>query len=588
MLCVTTHVPCAEQRLRAATCIAKALTDFCAPCGLVSLVPAPSRYHRHRNVAKTISIDEEDQLCPFVSTALLEQWEELVLGNDCPAARAAFAAAARRSREERRRGAERQAQRCGAQMRRWCCHGKAFWCCGPRVTLAVAAWKSPSFREFHRFVTSRGFDRVIVCAIIANAVVLMMFMYPVMYERAFGTFYSGGPVEYDTFERVLEGLNFLFSWVFLIECILKNVALGFRDYLHDGFNVFDGAVVAISIVDIIFTSAALAGNATVGDAEQASAWIVLRTLRLFRILKLARAWKQLRTLLAVVGRTLSEVGLFLVLLGLFMFVFAMLGQSLFSNRMRFDALGYRVDLNRTEAFFSEAAAATTPRSHFDDLATSCLVVFQVLTGENWNVVMYDCARAAGLATAAVYFVVLIVLGAMIVLELFVAILLVGFGYDDGEEDKVQRDSHNMQLLVKSSVDAELTEALRLTCTMAPFAPQNALWEGMGPAVQSTADEDSWRDHVVVLHGMETFAASARPLTAEAVPDLRSIVDDCCRTWRQLREFGDRAKAAGATAVLFLSADNDPFTLSQLRTIDSGLECVCVPRPGRTRVFPRCR
>jgi hypothetical protein len=549
---------------------------------------------RCRNLDRSIPPDAEDQPLPFASCEFLSTCAELVLANMYPAVRAAFTAAARHNVEERRLHTSRRARQWVPQAKRWCCHGQAFWCCGPRVSLVVALWQSAVFRAVHHFVTGRSFDRVIVCAIVANTVVLLMFMHPVAYERAFGTFFSGGPVEYDRYVHALESCNVFFSWVFLVEFVLKIIVLGFRDYLRDPYNVFDGAVAIMSVIDITLSTKALQDGQTAFRAEQSSTWMVLRTLRLFRILKLARAWTQLRTLLAVVGRTLSEVGLFLVLLSLFIFVFAMLGQSLFSNRMRFDILGYSVGLDRAHYFFSEAAAASTPRSNFDDLGTSFFVVFQVLTGENWNVVMYDCARAAGLSISAVFFVVLVVLGAMIVAELFVAILLVGFDRDDDDAaDAVRHEAYGVQLLTQAAADAEMVEALRLTCSVAPFATQRKVWVSFAPVVLSTTNNGLWRDHIVVVKGVDAcviaddasqnakgsttdsrsnnHAPATTQITARrGNGDMHCIVSECHRTWQRLRDFGERARAAGAVGVLVFPSEDDAFTLSQLRTIDSGL------------------
>ena len=66
-----------------------------------------------------------------------------------------------------------------------------------------------------------------------------------------------------------------------------------------------------------------------------------------------------------------------------------------------------------------------PRHHFDDFFWAFITIFQVLTGENWNEVMYDGMRTKGDA-ACLYFILLVVIGNYIVLNLFLAILLDNF------------------------------------------------------------------------------------------------------------------------------------------------------------------
>ena len=63
-----------------------------------------------------------------------------------------------------------------------------------------------------------------------------------------------------------------------------------------------------------------------------------------------------------------------------------------------------------------------------------MTIFQVLTGEDWNAVMYDGMRTTG-TWACLYFILLVVIGNYIVLNLFLAILLDNFsGLDKDEEE----------------------------------------------------------------------------------------------------------------------------------------------------------
>lgn len=67
-----------------------------------------------------------------------------------------------------------------------------------------------------------------------------------------------------------------------------------------------------------------------------------------------------------------------------------------------------------------------PRSNFDSFWQSLLTVFQILTGEDWNVVMYDGIRAyGGVASlgvlACIYFIILFICGNYILLNVFLAI-----------------------------------------------------------------------------------------------------------------------------------------------------------------------
>jgi len=65
--------------------------------------------------------------------------------------------------------------------------------------------------------------------------------------------------------------------------VLKLIGLGFKKYMQDGFNIFDGTIVIISIVELV------------GDGGGGIS--VLRAFRLLRIFKIIRSWKDLQVLL---------------------------------------------------------------------------------------------------------------------------------------------------------------------------------------------------------------------------------------------------------------------------------------------------
>jgi hypothetical protein len=78
--------------------------------------------------------------------------------------------------------------------------------------------------------------------------------------------------------------------------LIKVVALGICGYLKDNFNIFDGSLVLLSLVDLILsTFFSFSGGL--------SALSAFRSLRLFRILKLARSWENLRELLIAMVKT---------------------------------------------------------------------------------------------------------------------------------------------------------------------------------------------------------------------------------------------------------------------------------------------
>lgn len=55
----------------------------------------------------------------------------------------------------------------------------------------------------------------------------------------------------DTYAHTLTISNYIFTGLFTLEMMLKLFALGFFEYVADSFNIFDGVVVIMSLVEII-------------------------------------------------------------------------------------------------------------------------------------------------------------------------------------------------------------------------------------------------------------------------------------------------------------------------------------------------
>ncbi|XP_068424066.1 voltage-dependent T-type calcium channel subunit alpha-1H-like [Clinocottus analis] len=90
------------------------------------------------------------------------------------------------------------------------------------------------------------------------------------------------------------------------------------------------------------------------------------------------------------------------------FIFSLIGMHLFGNR--FDIV---------------TLAGVPNRKNFDTLLWSMITVFQILTGEDWNLVLYN-TMAATSPWAAIYFVAVIVTGKHLLLNILVGIVIQGF------------------------------------------------------------------------------------------------------------------------------------------------------------------
>lgn len=244
--------------------------------------------------------------------------------------------------------------------------------------------------------------------------------------------------------QVRDTINSVFTIIFTAEAVFKLIGLGVRSYLADKFNIFDCIIVIISVVDMILAS--------MGTEGGGAAFAALRAFRMFRILKIFRSG-DLRTLLDSIAFTVVTIKDYAILLALFIYVFALLGASFFAGKVRFDEEG-EADLN-----------GEPNRISYENLVKSFITVFEVMIGENWNSIMYDHMRTVG-PISCIYFIGLVILGGIIMLNLFLAILLGNFDRARGlGEKKKIFDTFNTLM---NEFNYDLTEAISILFDDADF------------------------------------------------------------------------------------------------------------------------
>ncbi|XP_078424367.1 voltage-dependent L-type calcium channel subunit alpha-1C [Cetorhinus maximus] len=195
----------------------------------------------------------------------------------------------------------------------------------------------------------------------------------------------------DTANKVLLAL-------FTGEMLLKMYSLGLQAYFVSLFNRFDCFIVCGGILETILVETKIMSPLGIS---------VLRCVRLLRIFKITRYWNSLSNLVASLLNSVRSIASLLLLLFLFIIIFSLLGMQLFGGKFNFDEM-------------------ETKRSTFDNFPQSLLTVFQILTGEDWNSVMYDGIRAYGGPSfpgmlVCIYFIILFICGNYILLNVFLAI-----------------------------------------------------------------------------------------------------------------------------------------------------------------------
>ncbi|XP_046854592.1 voltage-dependent T-type calcium channel subunit alpha-1G-like [Xenia sp. Carnegie-2017] len=224
----------------------------------------------------------------------------------------------------------------------------------PRNSISEIA--DPSIPEWRQklflFVTHAYFDLAIAIVIGINVVCMAMEHYnqPKMLTLC------------------LQYANYIFTFLFVLEAVLKLIAFGIRNYFKDRWNCLDMFIVILSIGGIILDELATSDlpiNPTIIR--------VIRVLRITRVLKLLKTAEGIRSLLDTIGKALPQVINLGILFLLLFFIFGALGMELFGH----------ISCDKIECNGLDRHA------HFRNFGYSLLTLFRVSTGDNWNGILKD-------------------------------------------------------------------------------------------------------------------------------------------------------------------------------------------------------
>ncbi|XP_018802975.1 PREDICTED: voltage-dependent calcium channel type A subunit alpha-1 isoform X4 [Bactrocera latifrons] len=225
--------------------------------------------------------------------------------------------------------------------------------------------------------------------------------------------------------------EYVFLGLFMSEMFIKMYALGPHTYFESSFNRFDCVVISGSIFEVIWS-----------EVKSGSFGLsVLRALRLLRIFKVTKYWSSLRNLVISLLNSMRSIISLLFLLFLFILIFALLGMQLFGGQFSFKS--------------------GTPETNFNTFPIALLTVFQILTGEDWNEVMYQGIKSQGGYKKgmiySVYFIVLVLFGNYTLLNVFLAIAVDNLANAQeltaAEEEQVEEDKEKQLQELEKEMEA---------------------------------------------------------------------------------------------------------------------------------------
>uniref|UniRef100_A0A8C7TM30 Voltage-dependent L-type calcium channel subunit alpha n=1 Tax=Oncorhynchus mykiss TaxID=8022 RepID=A0A8C7TM30_ONCMY len=262
----------------------------------------------------------------------------------------------------------------------------------------------------------------------------------------------------DTANKVLLSL-------FAIEMFMKMYALGLQQYFMSLFNRFDCFVVSTGILELVLVGM---------DVMTVMGISVLRCIRLLRLLKVTKYWTSLSNLVVSLLNSTPSIACLLLLLFLFIVIFSLLGMQVFGGKFNFPN-------------------APKPRSTFDSFPQALISVFQILTGEDWNSVMYDGIMAHGGPTmpgilVSIYFIILFVCGNYILLNVFLAIAVDNLAEAESltMAQKEKSEEKKRKKLLRANMPDKATEEKALLAKK--LAAERAKIEGIPTTAKLRVDE----------------------------------------------------------------------------------------------------
>ncbi|XP_054848480.1 sodium channel protein type 4 subunit alpha [Eublepharis macularius] len=342
-------------------------------------------------------------------------------------------------------------------------HAVLIWnCCPPWV----------KFKQFIRLIVMDPFvDLGITICIVLNTVFMAMEHYPMTEE----------------FNNVLSVGNLVFTGIFTAEMVLKLIALDPYEYFQIGWNIFDSIIVTLSLVEL--------GLANVQGLS------VLRSFRLMRVFKLAKSWPTLNMLIKIIGNSVGALGNLTLVLAIIVFIFAVVGMQLFGKSYK-------------ECVCKISLDCELPRWHMHDFFHSFLIVFRILCGE-WIETMWDCMEVAGQTLCLIVFMMVMVIGNLVVLNLFLALLLSSFSADSLAASDDDGEMNNLQIAIgriTRGIDFVKQQVFRLL---------HREWKGKK---EPAKEQDDSKKENFVLNNIE-MGQDSKSDYKDGIAKKESVIDD---------------------------------------------------------------
>ncbi|KAL6474835.1 hypothetical protein MHYP_G00158750 [Metynnis hypsauchen] len=235
---------------------------------------------------------------------------------------------------------------------------------------------------------------------------------------------------------ILEYADKVFTYIFIVEMLLKWVAYGFKTYFTNAWCWLDFLIVDVSLISL---TANLLGYSELGPIKS------LRTLRALRPLRALSRFEGMRVVVnALVGAIPSIMNVLLVCL-IFWLIFSIMGVNLFAGKFyrcintTTDELFPMEEVNNKsdcmELMYTNEARWVNVKVNYDNVGLGYLSLLQVATFKGWMDIMYAAVDSREVEEQPsyeiniymyLYFVIFIIFGSFFTLNLFIGVIIDNF------------------------------------------------------------------------------------------------------------------------------------------------------------------
>ncbi|KAH8396697.1 hypothetical protein KR215_002594, partial [Drosophila sulfurigaster] len=232
-----------------------------------------------------------------------------------------------------------------------------------------------------------------------------------------------------TLKRVLYWTNFSFCLIFVVEMVLKWLALGFSKYFTSFWTILDFIIVFVSVFSLL-----------IEENENLKVLRSLRTLRALRPLRAISRWQGMRIVVNALMYAIPSIFNVLLVCLVFWLIFSIMGVQFFGGKFFkcVNELGELLpitEVNDKWDCIEQNYTWINSKITFDHVGMGYLALLQVATFEGWMEVMADAVDARGVDLqpqreanlyAYIYFVIFIVCGSFFTLNLFIGVIIDNF------------------------------------------------------------------------------------------------------------------------------------------------------------------